>query len=77
MSKMSCVCLSFSRHLRPCLYAPPDLVFRHLEIYHTFKTMTDFIVPQPEVSALIKDLDLQLVHIYDDNNAEIKQNKQD
>ena len=39
--------------------------------------MTDFIVPQPEVSALIKDLDLQLVHIYDDNNAEIKQNKQD
>ena len=33
--------------------------------------MADFINLNGEAIALIEDLDLQLMHIYDDNNVEI------
>ena len=33
--------------------------------------MADFIVLNGEIIALIEDLDLQLVHVYSDNSAEI------
>jgi hypothetical protein len=33
--------------------------------------MADFIVLNGEIVALIEDLDLQLVHVYSDNSAEI------
>lgn len=46
-------------------------IFSHLENLQTTKIMADFINLNGEVIALIEDLDLQLMHIYDDNNVEI------